>query len=263
MEKPELKEYFYKPFYSQSFYSSLFKEGCGRVFLVILLITVLGTVSYMPKVSIFLDNIFSYENLKQIPNLKIEKGSLSADVKMPYVLRSKEAKDIVVIDTSGNIDSFEKTASQVIITKKNIMIKQRHGRISIYELKNINTMLDKDVVEVNGETLMALYKTVKIPVMIAFFVVFLLVFYVWRAFLVLFYSLFVLALKGGRNIEYSNVLSISGAAMIPSIYLSIFFSVTNSKMPYPFLYMLITAGYIFFAMKKREEDSNIGTKLDS
>jgi len=74
------------------------------------------------------------EAIKDLPKISLQAGKVSSPVEQPFTINDPQTgQTIFVLDTTGAIDSLEKTPAQMLLTATQLHVRDNH-RIQIYEL---------------------------------------------------------------------------------------------------------------------------------
>jgi hypothetical protein len=128
-------------FYSKEFYQTVGQSwrGTGLVYLFILLMVCLAiSAIQMQKYVDYLVNNFAPAVLAKLPAIEIKQGILSTQANMPYVIKHDKTNErLVVIDTTGKINSLTQAKARMLITDKVVFYKTRLDRIAKFTLQTL------------------------------------------------------------------------------------------------------------------------------
>lgn len=126
--------------FSSAFYRDVARNwgGIGFVYLLLLL-----TVTWIPVLAKWQIDLQTFigttaaDAIKKLPEIKIRNGKVTSEVEQPYILDDpKTGKTLFVLDTTGKIDSLEKTPATILVTESTIFIRDDNGRIQTHSLKD-------------------------------------------------------------------------------------------------------------------------------
>lgn len=127
--------------FSSSFYRDVARNwgGIGFVYLLLLL-----TVTWIPVLAFWQQQLQGFINtkladtIKEFPNFTIKNGKVSSEVDQPYTVNDpKTGKAVFVLDTTGKIDSLDKTPATILITETKLFIRDDAGRVQTHDLGQI------------------------------------------------------------------------------------------------------------------------------
>lgn len=263
--------------YSGSFYRDVVKNWAGVGFLYIALLVSALLLPVSAKLAVQLNSIFKdYESTadasgiladitEQFPEVYIQGGELFSDVTQPYYINERDGgKPIIIIDTTGSIDSLEGNKAVILITKNFIFVGQE-GKLSIREMADLFKLehnqkftINKDMV---GSWINSAVK--KFPLMPIFFFISSLISMVIFAFVrgVLFSIIAtILASAMQIKIEFKGALRLALITSTPVIMLellSIFlgYEIFQNK---EMAYFAIHSCYLYFALEAIKKVDGLG-----
>ncbi len=245
---------FYHPywlsFYSKDLYRDVAKnwKGIAALYLFTLL-----AIALIPDLVHLNDRINRFlrddapQIVEQIPRITITKGIASIDKPVPHVIREPDTGMVFgIIDTSGEIISLENREADVLLTKTQLMVRDRNERVSIYELSAFKDMqFDKH--DAHG-----LLNTISSWIVYALYPVILFISFFFRLIQALLFAVigmfFAKRLKA--DLTYQQLLRIAVIALTPVIILSALFDwLTYSFLFEWLLYFSISIYYVYFGVK--------------
>lgn len=127
MEEYSIFEAMYLSFYSKALYRQVATTWGGKAFLyalLILLLTWVGTVIHMQHQISHNYTAYSAKLTDQMPVMTIEQGKITTPENRPYVVKDTNDLDtLLVVDTSGQIQSLEQANTGLLITQTSIITK--------------------------------------------------------------------------------------------------------------------------------------------
>jgi len=168
-----LKNTFTKPSYYKEIlkapFSFSFKFFIFYFFLFAIISTTFVSINFLSKTQSYIRNLpaMLIEAYPEELELKIKNGEVSTNVKEPFKItvkevekvfeenkdnvlgaKEKDVENILVIDTSGTMEDFEKYNTAVFITKKNIMYISDKGKYEIFPLSEVGDVtINRSMVE--------------------------------------------------------------------------------------------------------------------
>lgn len=243
----------YLSFFSRDLYRDVRTNWKGTGFLYLLLLLAITWLPVMYKFHLGIAEGVQQEAPKyiaQVPKITIVHGEVSIDQPVPYTISEPDnGTPLMVIDTSGQITSFEQTTALMLLTKNKFMYREAQGnetRMRIYDLSQIEAFtLDRD--RVNGW----------VQIFRQFFAAFAYPFAVASSFVYRFLQLLLYAAIGmlfvkmvKAPLDYSAVLRLATVSITPVVILSTLSTLTGLHIPDFWLVCFVIAmGYLFFAVK--------------
>lgn len=238
-------------FYSKPFYRDVAQNWQGRGFLYVLfLVTLLTLVSIFSAFAARTAFIAAVQPMvAQLPTITIEKGQASIDKPEPFYVKDKEGKDILIIDTTGKVTSFENTTAEALLTKTQLVIKRSSGAPEAFDLSKVkNGVYDQQ----------AIHEIMKYA-SFALMIVILVMLFLWRW---LKGILAVLVLAGvGKllthtTLSYQTLCRIAAAALTPAIVLALVLELFHVSIPYVVVaYIALTIFYFFYGIEANKPDA--------
>ena len=246
---------YWMSFYSRDLYRDVAKnwKGIAALYLFILLAIALipDLVHLNDRISRFLRDD-GPQIVEQIPTITIRNGIASIDKPVPHVIREPDTGMVFgIIDTSGEIISLENREADILLTKTQLIVRDKNQKVSIYELSGFKDMqFDKH--DAHG-----LLNSISKWVVYALYPVILLISFVFRLLQATLYAaiglLFAKRLK--VDLTYQELLRIAVIALTPAIILSALFDwLTYALLFEWFLNFAISIYFVYFGVK-----SNIRT----
>ncbi len=124
--------------FSPAYYRDVANNWGGIGFVYLLLLFLLTWIPVLAKwqndAGRFVNNEFA-DVLKDWPTVSIKAGKASSPVDQPFIVTDpKDGKVIFVLDTTGAIDSLEKTPAQFLVTETQLHVRDQH-KIQIHDLR--------------------------------------------------------------------------------------------------------------------------------
>jgi len=240
-------------FYNQVFYKEVVQnwKGVGFTFLLILLalLTIPRIYQVQTQINHLVENVFP-ELIQEFPTVTIKNGNLSINQISPLIIRDKETFDAeIIFDTSGKYISLENTTASVLITSKQIFLKNNGSHPYILEVNRYDDMvIDKEKISEILPRLSSFGIVVYFPVSIA---VSLITVY-FKAFLLSLVGLIFLKLRRSR-LAYTTLFRLTTFSIAPGIIVASVLQLLSVSMNMVAWVVLgLHLGYLYFAV-----DSNV------
>jgi hypothetical protein len=182
----------------------------------------------------------------QVPEITITDGQVSIDEPEPYYIKIPDTNDIlVVIDTTGAIDSPHDANAFCLLTKTNIIMKQSNFETRTYDLSQVKSFT------VSGEGIMKLLHIIKKILFIISYPIILLSSYVYRIIQALIFAAIglIFASMCKVSISYGALLRLAVVAMTPCIIVKTAFGLAGVYFPcIGLLYLVITLAYLYYGV---------------
>jgi hypothetical protein len=189
--------------------------------------------------------------VERIPVVEIHNGIASFDKPSPYIITDeKTGKDAIIFDESGEYTSLENTDAEILVTDTKLIHKKGKYETREYSFKTINDF------SLTHEKIMSWAQWGNL---VPFFLYLLIIpcVFAYRAFLALIYSLIGLIFQAILHTNYSfktiyrlSILAFTPAFIIDKIFMLCDISFTG----WTFLCMVISLGYLFFALKVNKDN---------
>jgi hypothetical protein len=198
------------------------------------------------------------EIVKQIPVITISKGKVSADVKMPYVIKDPDSKaPIAIVDTSGQTTTLKGSDAFVLLTRKSLVVRKDKTETRKFDLSEIDSLtINQSVAYDWVETFLNYFIFVLYPFSLLFS-------FALRIIQALIFALMglVLATRLKSGLTFSSFMSLAIVAMTPSIMLDTVYNYVDMAIPSWWLVdFVIALGYFFFALRAVAEERSSETR---
>ena len=207
----------YKSFYSKELYRDVVNNWGAEVVLYLLLVLAICWAVTMVKMQPMLTHgmaEFTTDVAKQVPNIEIKNGVVSTPENRPYLIKDSETNELVaIIDTSGQYTKLDANDRKILLTQHEIWTSSHGGVVKIYKIPATMTMsiVPEDIKK----------QTIKWTpwAWVLLFPIFVLFSLVYRLVQSLLYAVIgkLLAMIGGIQLSYANVLKLTIVALTPTI----------------------------------------------
>ncbi len=223
-------------FYSKEFYKdvALRWKGSNLGFLcLLLLVCLVPAARHTNHVAAALLDHAASTYLMQIPPISINNGKIVVDAPQPYSIIDGN-RTMLVIDTTGQINTLAEAQSAALLTATHLHVKQRRLAPISYDLSEI-----KDLT-INQEIATQLIQQAKSLLLPALYTASLLFSYILLLFAVLICGSIarVFGLIQRRSVDYATGLRLAVVAFTPPLILSAIFAALERPAP-PVLYVLL------------------------
>lgn len=237
-------------FYSQPLYQDVAKNWRGAAFLYLLLVLALYLLPTMVTMQRGMTRFVEREApgvLKQIPRVSIIDGEVSTDVETPYhIIDPENGKTIIILDPDGGLNSLEGTDAKVLITRHQLIAKQRPRETRVYDLSGIkNFTVDRARVEGWLHVASVWLVPLLFPLMLV-------ALYCFRLFQALVYGLIGLIFAKLLHVRLGLMASVALAiiAITPVLVLDVVFGLAKFRPPAWWLIgFIIAMCYLFFGVR--------------
>ena len=185
--------------------------------------------------------------VEQVPEITITDGQVSIDEPQPYYIREPDTNDIlVVIDTTGTIESPHDANAFCLLTKTSMIMKQSNFETRTYDLSQVKSLT------VSGDGIMKLLHIMKKFLFIVLYPIALLSSYVYRIIQALIFAAIGLLFASlcRVSLSYGALLRLAVVAMTPCMIIKTVFGLAGVHLPciVLLLYFLITLAYLYFGV---------------
>lgn len=244
----------YMSFYSKPLYRDVAMNWKKVSFLYLFLLLAICEIPLMFRLH---DEVTEYifqqapDIVKQVPDISISKGIVSAEVQMPYIIMEpKKNSPLMIIDTTGKTVSLEGSDAFALLTKSELIVRRTRTSTWKFSTSEVDGLIiDKKMVYDLIEAFAGLIPVVMYPLG-------LLVSFVFRVTQALIFALAGIFLARNMNItlSYSQLVSLSIIAMTPSVMLGTIHDysgvVVNS---WWVISLMIAFGYLWFGVRSASE----------
>lgn len=232
----------------------------GYLFLLLVVCWVPGIIGIHGEVAEFVDNE-APKLVSQIPVVTIADGQASIDEPQPYYILDPESGDVlVVIDTTGTINSLEETEAQALITRTGAIYRKSALETRSFSFSEIDRfVLTRD--RIYGW--LDAGKRYAAPVLYPFCVLGSFVFRILQALLYAAIGLLIARLlKTGRS--YDDLLRLAVVAVTPAIIAATLLGLAGIGLPLAGLwYFLVAMGYLTFGIRAAAAEEEPSFKFSS
>ncbi len=238
-----------------SFYSTdLYKDvalnkkgtGFGYLFLLLAFCWLLLSISLDFTVDSVLDKQ-APAIISQVPEISIIDGHAYVDAVQPYYINDPETGGVIaILDTTGKITSLEGQEAVVLLTEKNVIVKENEVETRAYELSEIVEF------RMNQGTLTHWVEMTKSYLCMIIYPFALLSSFIYRIIQLLFYAVFGLVFASALKVEldYQQSLRLSVIAVTPAIIINTVLWSFSTALPMGgFLYFILTMTYLYLGVK--------------
>lgn len=246
-------------FYSRSLYREVAANWKKLSYLYLLLLIGVCLIPVMFKMHALVSSYVLRKApgiIRQIPTIKINKGNVSADVQMPYVIKDPETNTpLVIIDTTGQTTSLKGSSALALLTKTDLQLKKSPTETRTLDLSSADgVVIDQSVVYDWIDTFLNYFIFVLYPFA-------LLVSCSLRLVQALLFAIIGMGLRRTLKVSlnFSSLVSLAIVSMTPAIILDAAHNYIDVTVPSWWLIdFLVALGYFLFAMTSVTEDNGGG-----
>ncbi len=235
-------------FFSKKLYIDVGLNWKGVNFLYLLLLLAVCWIPTVIKVhhdiADFVDNE-APAIVNQVPEITITDGQVSIEEPQPYYIIDPDSNEpLLIIDTTGQIESLEGTDAICLLTGNKIITKENEFESRTYDLSGVKEFA------VDSERITGWLHTGRKFLAVVMYPFVVLGSYVYRIVQALIYAVIGLLFASfcKTRLSYTALLRLAVAAVTPCIIVGTILSLTDSSMP-DYLYLVAALGYLFFAIK--------------
>ncbi len=235
-------------FFSKELYIDVGLYWKGVNFLYLLLLLAICWIPAMIEVHLGFTDFVNNEApafVNQVPEITITDGQVSVQEIQPYYIKDPDSNEpLVIIDTTGQIESLEDSNARCLLTKTKIMWQKSEVETQVVNLSKIEHFV------LNSELITGWLHIGRKFLVVAIYPFALLGSYVYRIVQALIYAaiglLFVSFCK--TTLSYAALVRLAVVAVTPCIIVNAILGLTDASVP-AFLYLVAALGYLFFAVK--------------
>jgi len=235
-------------FFSKDLYVDIGLNWKGVNFLYLLLLLAVCWIPTMIKVhhdiADFVDNDAS-AIVNQVPEITITDGQVSIEEPQPYYIIDPDSNEpLVIIDTTGQIESLDDMDALCLLTGNKIIIEKSEFESTTFDLSGVEEFA------VDSERITGWLHTARKFLAVVMYPLALLGSYVYRIVQALIYAVIGLLFASlcKTTLSYTALIRLAVAAVTPCIIVGTILSLTDSSIPW-FLYPMAALAYLFFAIK--------------
>ncbi|MFB0524549.1 MAG: DUF1189 domain-containing protein [Phycisphaerae bacterium] len=238
-------------FYSRELYRDVGWNWRGVCFGYLLLLLVICSALSMFAVHRALSNFVDKEVpplIDQVPRITITDGQVSIDEPQPYYIKAPDSNDVlVVVDTTGTIQSLDDTKAIVLLTKTKVTWRQGKMETRTFDLTQVkHFVLDKD-------RIMGWLDIIKKYLVLALYPFAVLASYIFRIIQALIYGAIGLLFATWCRVKlsYAALLRLAVVAVTPCIIVRTILELASLYLPWwAYLWFFLAAmGFLFFGVK--------------
>lgn len=236
---------FYLSFFSALLYRDVARHWKGTGFLYLLSLLALAWIPAMVDVQAGIARAIDTEAdafVSQIPAITITRGEVSTDVETPYFIRDPKTDKLwAIIDLTGEYTSLDDTEADVLLTRRQVLMKRMRGTIEETRAFDLATVESFSVTREDVQSWLEAAKTWLAVVFYPFAVLFSFI-----------YALIGLLIARSLKValDYETLLRLAVVAVTPVIILGTALSVASIRVPGLWVISFAVAmGYLTFAIK--------------
>ena len=235
-------------FFSKDLYTDIALNWKGVNFLYLLLLLAVCGVGSMVKIHRGLNNFIINDApalIDQVPEITIYDGQVSIKEEQPYYITAPDSGEVlIIIDTTGKIESLEETEAFCLLTKNKVMTKKNEIQNDSYDLSAIKSF------SINSEQITGWLRFGGKFAAAVIYPFALIGSYVYRIVQALMYAAvgMLMAAICKTKLSYATLIRLAVAAVTPAIIVHTILALTGNAIP-SYWYLIAAMGYLFFAVK--------------
>lgn len=257
-----IKEYsifhpLYMSFYSRQLYQDVAWNWKGFCLLYLLMLLSLFWIPEMIKIQHEVSQLLEEQApryVNQAPVITITNGEVSIDEPVPYFITNPvKETPFVIIDTSGQITSLDKSDAFALIMKNKILIKTDLDNPHSFDLSGIESfVIDRKLIYEWIDVFRRWFAFIQFPFVVLFSFLFYLVQVVLCALIGTFY-----AKRFSLELTFRQLMRLAAISFTPPIILQFVHSLLDIDFPYRgAITLLIALGYLYYAVGSLSEKSS-------
>lgn len=251
--------------YNKDLYRKAAQSSAAHGFLYLLYFSVLITVLAMLVISVTIvpeGNRFMAWIKMNMPVVEIVRGEgIKINASSPYEMIHPEYGKVAIFDMTKTEVSLEEIGDwKVFVTSTKGYFQRDNGQLQVYDLKGTRRAEEKAGVDdrvVDAAFVQKIENIVKPVLLVLILGIIFVFFFIWKLIAALFYSLIGISLNRMRRerLSYGQILNVSFLAITPAAWVQFLLLLRGLEIPFGFLWSLaITSAYLYFGIKKAEED---------
>lgn len=248
----------YMSFYSSELYQDVGRHwkgaGLGYLFLAMAILQVPMAVKIHVGFAKWVAT-GANEVVDKIPQIAINHGEVSTNVATPYYIPqpadpanrlSKTSEYLAVIDLTGQYKSLEDVNSDILLTRRSLIVRNRPSETRTYDLSGVESF-SVDSVRIHGWLNAARYFVAP-----GFYGFVLLFSFLYRVAQVALYAAVGIAFARSLNaaLDYPALMRLAAVAVTPAMILNEAVDLTQVRIPiWSFLCLGMAMGYLYFGIK--------------
>lgn len=240
-----------RAFYSRDLYREAAFDwkgtGFGYLFLLLAVCMIPLMVKYHSMVSDFIQTDVA-KIVAQIPQITFNDGVASVDVLEPYSINNPDTqKVIIIIDTTGKINTLKDTPAVLLVTKTQAIFKKSENETRIYDYKKLG---DYTLTQEEINRWLEIARKYGAVVFYPFAVIGA---FIFRIIQILIYAALgnLMASWCKSKIPYDALIRLAVVAVTPCIIIAIFLELLGITLPYAGLWFFLLAMiYLFMGVRE-------------
>ena len=235
-------------FYNPETYRYVVNNKKGNTFGYLTLLVLLCSIPLMIALVTVTDNFIKNDGafiIDQVPELRINNGTVSMDKESPYYIKSKAGETLIVIDLSDSAGINElQGETKVLLVKNKLISREKENETRTYDLSKVQSFT------LNSSIIKGWlgYAWIIYIIIFVFMVIF---FYIYRLIQALVNGVFGLIISAFLkvNLDFTSLLFISMVAITPVAILASIVWATDIQIPAKgWLGFILALGYISFGI---------------
>jgi len=218
----------------------------GYLFLLVAACAIPRVFIAKKSISLFIDEK-APPLVDQVPKITITDGEVHVSETQPYYIIAPDSNEVlVVIDTTGTIQSLDDTDAFVLLTKTKLILRESKVEHRTYDLSKV-----KEFTLERGKIMdwLNIGKKLIVPILLPFIIV---GSYIFRIIQALIYAAIGLIFANFCRVRlsYDALIRLAVVAVTPCIIVRTIFAITSVYVPMAGLwFFLLAMGYLFIGVK--------------
>lgn len=243
-------------FFSKSLYRDVARNWRGLCFTYLFSLLALYSIPVAMKVQTEFSDFLTEEApkyIKQVPAITISKGKVSIDNPEPYFIRDeKTGAAWAIIDTTGKTNSLGNTKTVLLLTKASLIVKRNETETKTFDLSGIDSLfIDRSAIYNFLDSLEDWIAVLVYPFVVIFS-------FLSRAVEIFIFALIGLLFARTRkaSLDYRTLVRLASVSLTPVLVCEGIFSLADVRLVYwPLMSLIISLGYLFFAVKVNSDST--------
>ena len=187
--------------------------------------------------------------LDQIPPTVVHDGRVSAQVAMPWVIRSADGRAIAILDTTGRFTSLDSTEATVLVTATQLVARKSTAETQVFDLSRIKHFeLNRDKVAGWLRLLVGWFALAMSPIVLC-------AMFLLRLFQVVVFAGVGMLLAGALRVRlpFAALMRLAAVAFTPMLLLDILRGAWLHVPQWRILSMVLALAYLVFAIQANRE----------
>jgi hypothetical protein len=248
---------FYLAFGSADFYREVARAWTGA--LTLLYLVVLTVLWWLPfGVTLYAESARFVENdaphlIANFPTVTVTRGKAATNVPQPYAIENSQSHErLLVIDTTGQIQTLEQASATALLTADRILIRDGMGGAHVFDFASLDSLtVDRERLSSWADFLRTGFawamSAIAIPAL-----------WLYRVFQTLAYAGlgFFFARVTGVSLTYPQLWRLAAVALTPAVWLDAAVASLGYLLPGP-VSLLVSLSFLYFAVRANKSQDAV------